>query len=61
MYQHFYITPTAGYEPHPTEEYTELAPLKDFDFMSKLVIDWEAATHIPESLGVRHVIVRSGM
>ncbi|OWF34774.1 epimerase family protein SDR39U1-like [Mizuhopecten yessoensis] len=55
------ISGVAGYKPSPTEVYTEDSPVQDFDFLSKLVIDWEAAAKLPEDVKTRQFIVRSGV
>jgi len=51
---------SAGYKPDKHKEYTESSPAENFDFLSQLVIDWEAAAELPESLNVRQFTVRSG-
>ncbi|XP_060078920.1 epimerase family protein SDR39U1-like [Ylistrum balloti] len=55
------ISGVAGYKPSPTEVYTEDSPVQDFDFLSKLVIDWEAASRLPECVKTRQFTVRSGV
>lgn len=55
------ISGVACYEPSPTAVYTEDSPIHEFDFMSKLVIDWEAAAKLPENLATRQFTVRSGV
>lgn len=55
------ISGVAGYKPSPTEVYTEDNPAQDFDFLSKLVIDWEAAAKLPENVKTRQFTVRSGV
>jgi NAD dependent epimerase/dehydratase family enzyme len=50
---------TGYYKPDPNQEYTENSPGGDFDFLSKLVTDWEKGTEM-SSADVRVVKVRSG-
>lgn len=48
------------YKPSETEEYTEDSAGGDFDFLSNLCTDWEAAGKL-ENSKTRHVIIRSGI
>lgn len=54
------ITLTGYYRPDPVVEYDEDSPGGDFDFLSRLCTDWEAAAKLPNEINVRQVIVRSG-
>lgn len=49
------------YEPSQTTEYNEGSHGESFDFLSKLCQEWESAAKLPAHLGVRQVIVRSGV
>ncbi|KAK7478374.1 hypothetical protein BaRGS_00030378, partial [Batillaria attramentaria] len=49
------------YKPDPSIEYDESSPGGNFDFLSKLCTDWEAAAKLPSDLGVRQVILRCGV
>jgi uncharacterized protein len=48
------------YGPHGDEELTEESPAGS-DFLSRLCVDWEAATHAVEAAGVRSTQVRVGV
>lgn len=48
------------YGPHGDEMLTESAP-PGSDYLSRLTLDWEASTREVETLGVRWVVVRSGI
>ena len=48
------------YGPHGDEAIDEDAPAGD-DFPARVAIDWEAATEPVEAVGVRWVVVRSGV
>ena len=54
------ISGVGFYPPSPTKEYTEDSEGGD-DFMAKLCKDWEKASYLPPELGVRNVIIRSGV
>lgn len=50
------------YKPSPTAEYTEdTHGLSDFDFLSKLCIEWEKAGSLSSTVNCRHVAIRSGV
>ncbi|GLH08980.1 Epimerase family protein SDR39U1 [Gryllus bimaculatus] len=49
------------YKPCASKEYTEDYEGKPFDFLSNLCHDWEAAGNLPIDIGVRRVILRSGV
>ncbi|XP_065204247.1 epimerase family protein SDR39U1 [Planococcus citri] len=50
------------YKPDPVKEYDEYTKINEgFDYISKLAIDWEKSTELPEDTDVRRVIVRSGV
>lgn len=51
---------TGYYKPDPHAEYDEDSPGGDFDFLSQLCTDWEAAAKLPDDIEVRQVIIRSG-
>ncbi|XP_067869859.1 epimerase family protein SDR39U1 [Heterodontus francisci] len=57
------LTGVGYYRPSLTTEYDENSAGGDFDFMSRLVRDWESAAQLAEDKAqvVRHVIVRSGV
>ena len=48
------------YGPSGDEEITEETP-PGHDFLAKLAVDWEASTSSLESLGVRRVVIRTGV
>nr|KAG5693087.1 hypothetical protein BaRGS_014037 [Batillaria attramentaria] len=51
----------AFYRPDPYVVYDEDSPGGNYDFMSKLCHDWEAAAKLPDHLDVRQVIIRCGV
>lgn len=52
----------AIYKPDPEIEYTEDSPVKQYDYMSNLVKEWEFAARIHDDVQerCRQVILRSG-
>lgn len=48
------------YGPHGDEEVTEDTPPGE-DFLARVAVDWEASTVPVEALGVRRVIIRTGL
>jgi len=54
------ISGVGFYEPSLTNEYTEECKGGN-DFMAQLCSDWERAAQLPPDLGVRNVIIRSGV
>ncbi len=48
------------YGPHGDEEITEESP-PGHDFLARLAVDWESSTAPVEALGVRRVIIRTGV
>ena len=49
------------YKPDPVKEYDEYTKTDEgFDYISKLAIDWENASKLPEDIPVRRVVIRSG-
>uniref|UniRef100_A0A3P9J620 Short chain dehydrogenase/reductase family 39U, member 1 n=1 Tax=Oryzias latipes TaxID=8090 RepID=A0A3P9J620_ORYLA len=56
------VSGVACYKPSLTAEYTEDSEWTPFDFLSKLVKEWEAAALLPQSVAktTRQVIVRPG-
>ncbi|KAL3860028.1 hypothetical protein ACJMK2_010201 [Sinanodonta woodiana] len=55
------ISGVAYYKPSETDEYTEESTGGDYDWLSKLTTEWEAAATLPDSMNVRRVTVRSGV
>lgn len=56
------ISGVGVYKPSPFKEYVEDDITEEFDFFSKLGIEWERAAKLPESLSqCRQVTVRSGV
>lgn len=55
------ISGVGCYTPSETAEYTEDSPCSGNDFMSSLCKQWEDAAKLPPELGVRNVIIRSGV
>ncbi|XP_041376023.1 epimerase family protein SDR39U1-like [Gigantopelta aegis] len=51
----------AYYKPSTTEEYDEDSPGGNYDFLSRLTVDWEKAAKLPASSNVRQVTIRSGV
>lgn len=50
------------YNPSSEKEYDEKSEVgPSFDFLSKLALEWESVAHLPAELGVRQVIIRSGV
>lgn len=46
------------YEPSETTEYNEDSKLKQYDFLSKLALEWEKAALLPAESPCRQVIIR---
>ncbi|KAL4657227.1 epimerase family protein SDR39U1 [Arapaima gigas] len=57
------VTGVACYKPSQTAEYSEDSELTPYDFLSKLVKEWEGTGHLPENVAhnTRQVIIRSGL
>ncbi|XP_061696001.1 epimerase family protein SDR39U1 isoform X2 [Syngnathoides biaculeatus] len=57
-----YFVTAACYKPSQTAEYTEDSEWTPFDFLSRLVKEWEAAALLPESVTktTKQVVVRPG-
>lgn len=55
------ISGVSNYKPDLKKVYTEDDPSIDYDFMSKLCIEWEKAATISNDVGVRNVKIRSGV
>lgn len=55
------ISGVSNYKPDEKKVYTEDDPSEDYDFMSKLCIDWEKAATIGKETGVRNVKIRTGV
>ncbi|XP_077470594.1 epimerase family protein SDR39U1 [Stigmatopora argus] len=54
------VSGVACYKPSLTSEYTEDSEWTPFDFLSRLVKEWEAAALLPESLTTKQVVIRPG-
>lgn len=52
-----------AYKPDPKTEYTECSSIRQFDFFSKLVIEWEKAAALDATAKneCRVVTIRSGV
>lgn len=55
------ISGVSNYKPNDKKVYTEDDPSEDYDYLSKLCIDWEKAATIPKETGVRNVKIRTGV
>ncbi|MBN3315715.1 D39U1 protein, partial [Atractosteus spatula] len=57
------VTGVACYKPSATVQYTEDSDWKEYDLLSRLVREWEAAGRLPEESAARtrHVVVRAGV
>lgn len=55
------ISGVSLYKPNDSKIYTEDDPGEDYDFLSKLCIDWEKAATIPPEVNVRNVKIRTGV
>ncbi|PSN43908.1 Epimerase family protein SDR39U1, partial [Blattella germanica] len=49
------------YQPSDTAEYNEDNQGKSFDFLSQLCHEWEGVAKLPAHLGVRQIVIRSGV
>lgn len=49
------------YKPDLSKTYTEDSPYEDYDFLTRLCRDWEAAAFVPESRTVHSIRVRIGV
>lgn len=49
------------YEPSASLSYTEDSPIKEFDYLSKLCVNWEKAAKLPDYTDCRNVFIRSGV
>ncbi|XP_076398034.1 epimerase family protein SDR39U1 isoform X3 [Megachile rotundata] len=54
------ISGVAYYPPNDTE-YTEESKCEQYDFLSKLCHDWEAAAQLPKDSDIRQTTIRSGV
>lgn len=56
------VSGVACYKPSLTVEYTEDSEWTPFDFLSKLVKEWEASAHLPENVAktTKQVVIRPG-
>lgn len=54
------ISGVAYYPPNDIE-YTEESKCEQYDFLSKLCHDWEAAAQLPKDSGIRQTTIRSGV
>lgn len=55
------ISGVSNYKPDDKKIYTEDDPSQEYDFMSKLCIEWEKAATISQDVGVRNVKIRTGV
>lgn len=55
------ISGVSNYKPNATKIYTEEDSGEDYDYMSKLCIEWEKAATLPKEIGVRSVKIRTGV
>jgi len=55
------ISGVSLYKPDEKKVYTEDDKGEDYDYFSKLCIDWEKAATIPKEVGVRNVKIRTGV
>lgn len=51
----------SGYKPNDKKIYTEDDPLENYDYMSKLCVEWEKAATLDKSLGIRNIKMRTGV
>ncbi|KAK6185229.1 hypothetical protein SNE40_007507 [Patella caerulea] len=51
----------AYHKPDDIKEYTEESSGGDYDFLSRLTTEWEAAAKLPNSCNVRQIVVRTGV
>lgn len=59
MFKH--SPPSSGYyAPSQDVVYTEESPGGDYDFLSRLCVDWEAAADLPPEANVRTAKIRTG-
>lgn len=50
------------YQPSTENEYDENSRVSEsFDFLSKLALEWEKVAQLPPEIGVRQVVIRSGV
>lgn len=55
------LTGVGIYKPSDITEYNEESNLNEFDFFSKLCVEWEKSAKIPDSIPCRQVSIRSGV
>lgn len=55
------ISGVSLYRPNEKKVYTEEDPGEDYDFLSKLCLEWEKAATLPAEIGVRNVKIRTGV
>lgn len=55
------ISGVSNYKPDDKKIYTEDDPSQEYDFMSKLCIEWEKAATISKDVRVRNVKIRTGV
>lgn len=55
------ISGVSNYKPDTKRIYTEEDAGEDYDFMSKLCLEWEKAATIGKDVGVRNVKIRTGV
>lgn len=55
------ISGVSNYRPDDKKIYTEDDPGEDYDFMSKLCMEWEKAATVGKEVSVRNVKIRTGV
>lgn len=55
------ISGVSGYKPDEKKVYTEDDAGEDYDYMSKLCVEWEKTATISQEIGVRNVKIRTGV
>lgn len=55
------LTGVGVYKPSSTIEYNEESNLNEFDFFSKLCLEWEKSAKLPTTVPCRQVSIRSGV
>lgn len=54
------ISAVGFYKPDVKKVYNEESNIEENDFWTKMVVEWENASKLPNSSPVRHCIIRSG-
>lgn len=55
------ISGVSNYKPDEKKIYTEDDPGEDYDYMSKLCMEWEKVATLSKEIGVRNVKIRTGV